>query len=344
MARGGKLYFGVGVLILTGAVLAVGFVLFLTSGRLGRDALIFETYVRESVTGLDVGAPVRYRGVAVGRITEITLVAAAYAMPGVPPTAPEYHLVLLRFAVNQPRLGLTLNNDDAVARGLRVRLATQGITGVSYLEADFLDPARFPAQRYPWEPRYPVIPSIPSTVAQVTSVAERVVQRLEGVDFEGLLASITGLLTDLRRVAGSEDVARAVREAADAMTALRRTVSSDEIPALITDLRAAARSLDEFGTSVRDVANAPELHSTLTSASAAAADIRTAIARLPAAIQSLETTIRVARNVTTDTQADLVPLLRDLRATAANLRDVTEALRRSPSQAIFGAPPPQDRR
>ena len=35
---------------------------------------------------------------------------------------------------------------------------------------------------------------------------------------------------------------------------------------------------------------------------------------------------------------DLVPQLRDLRATAANLRDVTEALRRSPSQALWGAP------
>ena len=47
-----------------------------------------------------------------------------------------------------------------------------------------------------------------------------------------------------------------------------------------------------------------------------------------------------ARGTTTDVKAELAPILRDLRATAGNLRDTTELLRRAPSQAIFGAPPP----
>lgn len=344
MPRGRKLYFGVGVLILTGAALAVGFVLFLTSGRLSRDALVYETYVRESVTGLDVGAPVRFRGVAVGRVTEIGLVATAYPIPGGTPSLIEFRLVLIRFAIGQQYLTYPAMIEDAVQHGLRVRLATQGITGVSYLELDFADAERFPVQPVPWQPRYPVIPSIPSTVAAVTSAAERIVERLERLDIDELLGNINGLVTDARRVVSSGDVTRAIQEAAEAMGAIRRTASSEEIPALIAELRSAARSVDEFATAVRDLANSPDVHTTLTSASQAATELRAAFARLPTAIQSLEATIRTLRNVTSDTQADLGPLLRDLRATAANLRDVTEALRRSPSQTLWGAPPPQDRR
>lgn len=344
MARARSLYFGVGMLILTGAALAIGFVLFLTSGRLGRDAAIYETYLRESVTGLDIGASVRYRGVAIGRVTEINLVSAVYPMQGVQPNEPSYQLVLVRFAVDQVRLGSVPGLVDAVAHGLRIRLASQGITGVTYLELDITDPARAPPQVFPWLSAYPVIPSVPSTVAQVTSVAERLAQRLEGVDIEGLLSGINGLLGDLRAIAQSDDVRRTLREAAESMTAIHAAVADADLPGAVSAFRTALRSVEEAAQALRDLAASPDIASTLTSASQAAADLRTAIARLPAAIQSLDSTIRAARTVTTDTQADLVPLLRDLRATAANLRDVTEALRRSPSQAIFGAPPPQDRR
>jgi len=344
MARANKLYFGVGVLILTGAALTIGFVLFLTSGRLGRDATIYETYLRESVTGLDVGASVRFRGVAVGRITEIDLVSAAYTMGDIPPNAPEYQLVLLRFAVDHLRLGSIPTMEQVINRGLRVRLASQGITGVSYLEADFVDPARFPAQTYPWQPRFTVIPSIPSTVAQVTSAAERLVQRLETFDFDELFSSIAGLAGDLRRIAGSDDVTRMLHEAAEAMAALRSAIADAGIPATLAEIRAAAHGVGEVATSTGNVVTSPELRNMVTSAGQAAADLRTAIARLPAAIQGLDATLRAARAVTTDTQADLVPLLRDLRATAANLRDVTEALRRSPSQTLWGAPPPPPER
>ncbi len=65
------LYLRVGMLVVVGLVLAIGFILFLTSGSLRGEQRIFETYIRESVAGLDVGAPVRYRGVQVGRVIDV---------------------------------------------------------------------------------------------------------------------------------------------------------------------------------------------------------------------------------------------------------------------------------
>lgn len=332
MMRPGRLYLRVGALLIVGAGLLVGFVLFLTAGRINSDAgLLFETYLRESVQGLDVGSSVRYRGVAVGRVTEIGLVSAEYLRERDSPFSPAYQLVMVRFAVDPRRIGRVPDLQEAIDNGLRTRIASQGLTGVSYIELDFVDEARrVPPPRLPWTPVAAFIPSVPSTITQVTSAAESLISRLNTLDIEGLMNNVNGLVGDLRGQVVSGDLAQALRDASTLLQTLRETVAGAEINQTLGDLRAAAGGVRDAAGTVQSTFTGP--------------DIRNALARLPAVMQSLEATVRAARVATTDTQADLGPILRDLRATAANLRDTTEMLRRSPSQAIFGAPPPPPER
>ncbi|MBR0667154.1 MCE family protein [Roseomonas hellenica] len=332
MMRPGRLYLRVGALLIVGAGLLIGFVLFLTAGRINSDAgLLFETYLRESVQGLDVGSSVRYRGVAVGRVTEIGLVSAEYLRERDSPFSPAYQLVMVRFAVDPRRIGRVPDLQEAIDNGLRTRIASQGLTGVSYIELDFVDEARrVPPPRLPWTPVAAFIPSVPSTITQVTSAAENLIARLNALDVEGLLANINGLVGDLRGQVVDGDLAQALRDASTLLRTLRETVTGADINQTLGELRAAAGGVRDAAGTVQATFSGP--------------DIRNALARLPAVMQSLEATVRAARVATTDTQADLGPILRDLRATAANLRDTTEMLRRSPSQAIFGAPPPPPER
>ena len=144
MAQSRGLYVRVGALILVGLALLMAFLLFLASGRFGVRSEVFETYVEESVQGLDVGTPVRFRGVAIGRITQIGLVAAEYERPRGTPFAQAFQLVMIRFSVDLDRVGEVPALDDAIRLGLRARIASQGITGVNYLELDFLPPDRYP--------------------------------------------------------------------------------------------------------------------------------------------------------------------------------------------------------
>ncbi|MBR0654252.1 MlaD family protein [Plastoroseomonas arctica] len=317
MARPSRLYLRVGTLIVAGGALTVGFVLFLTAGRFRDQGVIFETYLRESVQGLEVGSGVRYRGVAIGRITEIGLAAAEYGQGQATAYTGAYQLVVVRYAVDMTKVGPVPEYAVAMDMGLRTRIASQGLTGLSYLELDFIDSARGqPVPELPWTPRYSFIPSTPSTIVAVTSAAEALVERLGRLDIEGLINGATLLVTDLRTQLGEGDVAQLVREGSATLRTLRETASA-----------------------LQGIAQSPELRATLTSASQAAADLRASLQRLPALIQTLEATARTARNVSGDTQADLSPILRDLRATTANLRETTESLRRSPAQAIFGGPP-----
>ena len=56
-----------------------GAVLFLLGGRsLFQPTFTFETYFNEFVAGLDIGSPVRFRGVPLGQVTEILPASTEY--------------------------------------------------------------------------------------------------------------------------------------------------------------------------------------------------------------------------------------------------------------------------
>src|SRR6266478_6658535 len=88
------------------------------------------------VVVLGVGSPVKFRGVPVGRVEQISLTSAEYA------TKREY--VVVRMSISSNMFQLQVNDPkseqlkEALDRGFRIRIAPQGLTGVAYLEADYL--------------------------------------------------------------------------------------------------------------------------------------------------------------------------------------------------------------
>ena len=321
-----KTPFAVGLLVLVGFGLLIGFTLFLTGERLRNQGEVFETYIRESVQGLEVGAAVRFRGVALGRVTEIALVSSRYEMDPRVQFSNAFQLVLVRFTVDVRQARPTGSLEDAVRLGLRARLSSQGLTGVGYIELDFADANRFPAVNF--------IPSIPSTSAQVQDAATALLARIESLDFKELFDSFLGLVTDARaQAAPGGDLQVALAETSALLRSLRSTVEAADLPSMVAETRSTIAG-------IHALVESRELRQTLTNSSAAMAELRAAAARLPSTVNQLEAGLRSARGATLDVQADLVPILRDLRAMTANLRDVTEALRRSPSQTLLGGPPP----
>ncbi|MGG5811339.1 MlaD family protein [Falsiroseomonas sp. CW058] len=337
---GRTLYLRVGILVIAGALLAVGFVIFLAGGRGGPTVLV-ETYTSESVQGLDVGAAVRYRGVPVGRVTEIGLTGAEYpraqAASRRPEEAADFQMVLVRFAIEQRMLQSSPPLPQMIASGLRARITAQGITGVNYVELDFVSPQRFPPPPVPWTPRNPVVPAVPSTVAQVRGAAEQLMERLASVPLEQIINDGAAVLANVAHQTSDGDLARTLRESAATMAALRRAVEEGDLAGTLAEFRATADAL-------RAAVAGPELRNALASASAAATELRRTAQRLPGAVDGFERTMRAARETTVDVQAELLPILIDLRATTASLRATAEQLRASPSQALFGAPPTPDRR
>ena len=325
----------VGLMLLASLGLAVALVLFLGRNRVS-DGLKFETYFRETVQGMDVGSPVRFRGVQLGQVTEMLLASAAYPENAGSVQESNNRLVVVRFVVDPQKLGRVPDTGEAVRAGLRARLAAQGITGLVYLELDFInDPERSRPIPVTWQPALPVIPSMPSTISQVRDAAEEVAAKLRDVDLVRLATSLQGLLDDARGQIGGGELRETLSEAALLLKALRGGAESADIPGLVTELRQTVAAL-------RNLAGGQQSRDLIAATTKSAERLSEAVTRLPALITSLETAVRRVNNGTADAQAELLPALRDARAAAASLRDTTETLRRNPG-SVLSAPPPRER-
>ncbi len=333
MSSGRGTFLRVGLLLATGVAVAVALVLFLTGNRI-RSGQIFETYFKESVQGLENGAPVKFRGVSLGEVTEIGLVSAIYQNPEGQEAA--NRLVYVRYVIDLGRTGRRSGLDTAVASGLRARLASQGITGLAYIELDFVDPEKFPVASVPWTPKYDVIPSVPSTLAKVQDAAETLLAHINAVDLVGLAGSAQRLLDDLHgQLAQGGDAQQAMASATVLMVTARQAVERADLPGLTAEARAAAAAL-------RGLVGGPQAHEELAATARAADRLADVAGKLPALVAALEAAVRRTSGGLADAQSELVPLLRDARAAAANLRETTETLRRYPAGVLMGGPPPRE--
>ncbi len=243
-----------------------------------------------------------------------------------------FTFVIVRFEVFTDRMATREAADFRmlVEGGLRGRLAGQGSTCVLYLEADFLDPRRFPPLAVPWTPRVPYIPSAPSTLTQFTSAAERLVARLEEADLPKLITNANGLMQALGESVTTGEAYRMIVEISDLFAELRARSAS-----LSPALDAAVGDAQGALAAVRDILRSRETQQMTTGLAAAGS-------RLPQTAGAIEQAARRLEAVMADADRDLGPMLRDLRLTAENLRAITENMRQYPSQVLFGAPPPRD--
>jgi paraquat-inducible protein B len=323
------LFLRVGALLAFSAALLIGLVLLLTGDR-WHTGHAYETYFRESVQGLDIGAPVKYRGVTLGHVTGIGLVSAVYgATADEQVMDPTYRLIVVRFKVDPRRIGKLPDTETAVRTGLRAKLANQGLTGVMFLELDFLSPSKYPVQAVPWTPLDDYIPSVPSTFAQVQDMVTDVLGRLDTIDYAGLIKNLDGLVSDLRHeMASGGDVHAALDQARQTIADAQARIDAADIPALSAQLRRTGDAVSQLaqGGPTRDLV----------------AQTRAAVARLPKLIDGLTQTANRAGAGVTDAEAELIPILEDIRTAVANLRDTTEAIRRDPGSVLLQGPPPKE--
>jgi paraquat-inducible protein B len=280
---------------------------------------VYESYFGESVQGLDVGVAVRYRGVAVGRVTDIGLVAAEYAAdPALTVTQATYRLVFVRYLVDPKRLGRVQDTATAVKLGLRARLASTGLTGVTYIELDFVDPEKNPAVAVPWKPVGEYIPSVPTTLSRVEDATKLLIERLNAVDLVKTVNTVDKVLADVDLL----------------ITGLHQQIQTAGLPDLTADLKLTSEAL-------RKAVTDPNIGRTLAGSAEATNKLTQAIAQIPPLIAAVQAVAKRADGGVSDTQQALVPLMRDLVATTANLRELTDGLRRDPAQVLVGQPPPR---
>ena len=355
-------YYKLGLFVIGAVAAAVVLLIVVGSGRWFTPKLTVETYFNESVQGLDIGSRLKYRGVEIGSVTRISFTYTRYQLDR--PISERARYVLVEAEI-QPRLlggraaagDLTQPTNAALEadRGLRVRLAPQGITGTNYLEIDYVDPVTNPVLPIDWDPDNIYIPSARSTVTTFVDAAAEIVDRLHNLDIEGTVANLNRLLVTTNQRIGDIDTksigAQAERTLAQterALAKIERTTDgiaakeiSDQAIALLKDLRQTNADLQSTIASVRTTIEDPSWRQVPKDASAAVADVRRLVndPKIPAMLGHLERTLGRLDRVTGGGAGDMTTTLENLRQITENLRQLTEDAKRYPANVLFGQPP-----
>jgi paraquat-inducible protein B len=199
-----------------------------------KEPLLLETYFDESVQGLEVGSPVKLRGVQIGTISQIGFAEEFYSFATRQEELEHGRKIrVLMKVVSPPETEISLeerieNLNDSIEAGLRLRIATSGITGTSYVQADFVSPERYSPMEIPWTPEHLYIPSAPSTMATISSAAERIIDRLEELDVEQVIQDLDELLVSLNEAVGDLDVPALQRDLSATLDEIRGLVRNVE--------------------------------------------------------------------------------------------------------------------
>lgn len=325
-------YFKLGAFVLAGVAIIVGTVVVLGAGAIMRKKVLVETYVDESVQGLDVGAPVKFRGVHVGQLEKIEFVAVRYD-----PKDPRICLTIAFWPETLHGFG----GDDPIAKlnamvdfGLRVRLTSSGLTGGLYLELDNFKREENPPPAISWAAVVPVVPSVPSTNVRLMARVENVLGHVEKMRVDVISDKVIALLDNLDKM---------VKTLQPAVEDLRKF--TDEATVLVRDTRKVIT--DDVGKELKAVM--VQLRETLEKdVSPALKSLRTSADQLPGTFTKIDGTLdrvggtlkRVDRILSED-GGSLDEALDNLRVVTQDLRELTGQVKRYPSQALFGEAPPK---
>jgi len=299
----------VGGFVLAGIALLVLAVVLVGSGALFSPRHKFVTYFSGSVSGLRVGAPVKYRGIPIGQVTGVYIALSGRASEDRLPVVFEVDQRMLQSRGAVARLGDAAYVDSLIQEGLRAQLELESfVTGQRFVSLDFV-------------PGSPIVLAGRSDIPypEIPSIVQPSVQQ-----------DLTSFVQEMRDADVAQLVRRLSRLAARADTSVQGLHVPELRARLDSTLRVAAQTMDEIAVLAR----------TLNERVPAAADALTETSvQLQRTLETAQETLRTTSGAIEPGSPAMVELeaaLREIAAAARALRQLTEYLERNPSALLRG--------
>jgi phospholipid/cholesterol/gamma-HCH transport system substrate-binding protein len=292
----------VGAFVIILAIAMIAGVLWLSSGKYYRKSYdTYVTYLTESVAGLNINAPVRYRGVDVGRVKRIALAAGN---------------------VEQVEVTLDIERGTPVKQDTIATLGSQGLTGIAFVEL-MAGSKESPSLEAKEGERYPVIASAPSFMYRLETAVPV------------LLANL-GRASDNLNALLNEDNRRAVHATLADLAVLSRTLAARSATIDAT-LAGAARTMDN---AARLTAELPALVKRVEQTTEAFDRMASEVAGAGVAARgTLDAAHSGIDDITGTTIPEIRALVVELRGLTAALRRVADEVERNPGLLVQGRRP-----
>ena len=307
-------YFKIGLFVIAAFLLVAAALVYLGADRMMRPKIYLETYVDGTVQGVDIGSPVKFRGVQIGRISRIDFVFNEYGTE--PGGTGRNDYVFLEMEIDRKLFRGMFTGDaeqilnDAVKQGLRVMLQPQGITGLNFAELNYVpQPERAPPLKIWWTPRRHYIPSAPGTLTSMLDSVNRIMDSFGSLDVGDTLKELNAVMQNFNT---------ALTRLQSNLDEMNLTETGANLQKLVDEMRnkVAALPVDQLTEDGRKM---------MTTVTAAAGEMQGLVDRLEDSPLLNERAVG--------------GIIDDFESTAENFRILSENLRDTPSLILWGKPP-----
>ena len=251
--------------VMAASIIAVAAVMVFGAAKFFSRTENFISFFSESVNGLDVGAPLKYKGVKIGKVEGIFISSSKNIKESSVSVVYSIDIDQLRRKTGTDFKDYSDWMDEQIAEGLRAKLNYQSIvTGMLYIELDFIADK---GEKYDLKyggTRFKEIPTAKSGLSElakgfeqtmadvakidfaaigqnVHSAIVKVNEKLDGIDAKAISDSAVSALKGVDELARNKDVAESIKK-------LDALLSDSD--ALVNDARAELKKFSASGTSI----------------------------------------------------------------------------------------------
>ena len=327
----------IGAFVVGAAALIVIAILIFGSGRLFRQSREFVLYFDNSVNGLRVGAPVKFKGVEIGSVRQILLQLGQYEQVNKIPVIIEIDLDKLtsRGARGDIAQDRDVLEKAIVDRGLRGQLLMESlVTGLLYVGLDFLPGTPINLVQKPGgEYEFVEIPTAPTQFELAQDAVTQIINKLDEIDFKGIVASLSATVEGISKITNAPELRVALKSLEMTMPKIDQAVV--EVRKLATTMDGSVtritESLEQTSAATRNALQGAE--QTLKQSDIAFQEAAGALAN-----------IRAVSDQDSMIFQEIRKSLREVSEAARSIRLLANYLDRNPTSLIFGRPETREER
>jgi paraquat-inducible protein B len=337
----------IGIFVVGAIALVVVAIVVLGSGKFFKQTIRAVCYFEGSVGGLNIGAPVVFRGVRIGSVTDVSLrfntEKLSFSIPVYIEIEPD------KFTVIGPRPKQPGQNlKTLIDQGLSASLETQSIvTGQMEVGLDLRPgkPGKFSGLRV--DTTTPEIPTVPTPMQELA-------KKVEKIPIEEIFAKLSSALSGIDKIVSSPEIPEAIRSMNLALADVRKLTANMEgqvgplasnLNETVQDLRKLVQDADakvtglasnldetvkEIRGTVKNVDN--QLGPIGTSIQGTIKSVDQTLTLAQKAVEGIDTTI--GQNSTLVYELDST--LEEIKALSVSIRRLADSLERHPESVIWG--------